>query len=54
MKRCYQGVGVPVWSKDRSQGTKKFRMVGQEVVIREWDAWNRDNGGIMIIDNDKA
>lgn len=33
MKSYYQGTGVPVWLKGRSQGTKEIQLERQEVVV---------------------
>lgn len=35
MKSYYQGTGVPVWLKGRSQGTKEIQLERQEVVVKE-------------------
>lgn len=40
--------------EERSQGIKELQLERREVVVKERDARSRDNGGIGIIDNDKA
>lgn len=49
MESFYKLMGIPVRLKDRSQATQEIWLERQEMVVRNWHAWNGDNGSIVIL-----